>query len=285
MHKDTLLDFIANPSKLNIKPSFVNLTSEKIDDLRTVSFTKTTITKQELTSDVFETYHVITYDSMIMDPYNVANIAAVINNTMYVSDSVYQSLKDHQAVTVSVVEFKDGAQFTDQRVDQQNIPLVAKSVTGQFVCNVGVDSDRVHTVSYKYCNIKRELFDDVEIPLVFEYNNDQYLIDRDPLTKLETDDRQSYTSWDDHIKLINNNGIEPIKLQLININDGYHLRLCCNNIDNYLNWMYARISNAEYIPVIIFITDLRIKTELYPNNPIDHSRLNEVLNPEISILL
>ena len=248
-------------------------------------FAKKTVTEQELTHDAFETYNVLPYDSMIMDPYNVANIAAVINNMMYVSDSVYQSLIDHQTAIVSVVEFNDGVDFTDQRVSQQNIPLLADSITGQFVCNVGIDSDRVHTVSYKYCNIKRELFDDVEIPLVFEYNNDQYLIDRDPLTKLETDDRQSYTSWDEHIKLINNNGIEPIKLQLININDGYHLRLCCNNIDNYLNWMYARISNAEYIPVIIFITDLRIKTELYTNNPIDHSRLNEVLNPEFSIQL
>lgn len=230
-------------------------------------------------------YEVVLFESQIMDPYNDENVCALINDQiLMVHQNALKMIQIGNVVTLTTYIINDDHTvfYTD------NVPNTSfcftVSVTDTVQCKIGDALTDTHSILYKFCNINRELLNCVEVPYVFEYNNQQYCIDRDCLDKLETDDRLSYTSWTQRLKEIEQQGIDPIKLQLIKIGSKFHLRLMCNHVNNYLDWMYVMLSGIETIPVVIIVSNMCSKTELYQFKPIDDLNIvNDVLKPDITV--
>lgn len=135
----------------------------------------------------------------------------------------------------------------------------------------------------KYCNISKDLFDKLEIPYVFTIKDQKYNIDCDPIDYLETDDRKSHTSWGQRLDYIEQHGIDTILIRAIVINGQLHLRLVDQHVDNYLDWLYAKMTGLSVIPVCIICSDVTTLDELYNYNPVDIDEVNQYLQPEIRL--
>ena len=117
-------------------------------------------------------YQVVLFESQIMDPYNDENVCALINDQILVvhQNALKMIQLGNVATLTTYIINDDHAVFYTDNVPNTSFCFTA-NVTDTVQCKIGDGLTDTHSILYKFCNINRELLNYVEVPYVFEYNN------------------------------------------------------------------------------------------------------------------
>lgn len=145
---------------------------------------------------------------------------------------------------------------------------------------VAVATQQTHIMLYKFCNIKRDLFQYIEAPYVFATNGKQFMIDGDDI---EYGDDPDFVPLSHRIQYTIQHGLDPLTLQMVVKDHVCHLRLWPGRYCNWLDWVLYNVLDFEEIPVCIICGNTQYNTHQYEWNPAPSSLINSYLMPEITV--
>lgn len=150
------------------------------------------------------------------------------------------------------------------------------------VNGVATVTNSYHSFVYKFTNIDHTVMDYVELPYIFYHDGNDFIIDGDNIYG-GVDCDYDVIPFEERLKQIQQNGIDPITLQLITKEDGHHLQLMAGRWGNCLDWVFIHLLKIRKIPVCIICGNVQYNTHQFEWKPIPNNVINAVTLPEIEI--
>lgn len=250
----------------------------------------------------------LTYRNIIiLHPYYMRNALLIIphNDTVYIGQRDYDILKNNKSVELYVnqigsdpyarlnkelfiVDDKDQQFFNCQLGPTIKHKLFEHTSTGEFefyiaknINSVATNTDEKHKFLYKYCNLDSRVVQSIEQPYVYWYDRENgFMIDGD---NIDNPDDFEVVSFSDRLQHIKKHGIDPLMLQLIQVDGFWHLRLWPGSYISWLDWIFVNLCGFDQIPACIIIGNTQYDEHQYKWRPFDKEAIVNMLQPEFKI--
>ena len=244
----------------------------------------------------------------VLHPYYMRNSVLIFpfNDVIYIGQRDYDLLKNGQRLTLFVKQIGDDPYarlnvdlFITNPIGGKDFEyplgltikhrLFEETKIGEFdfykavsVNSVATNTKQTHTFLYKYCNLDRQIINQIECSYVYWTDGKKsFMIDGDDI---ETGDDPEITFFSDRVRHVKQYGIDPIQLQLIQQDGLWHLRIWPGSYISWLDWIIVHLCDFDQIPACIIIGNTQYNEHQYDWKPISTQLVNEILAPEFSVI-